>query len=97
MLNGILIAMNLRKKEMNMSISVNLPSFTIGPDTYDDIKKYAGFAGEKVAIIGGETAIEKALPRLKPAIEEAGLIITAIEWYGGEASYSNIDRLAALD
>lgn len=97
MLNGILVAMNLRKKEMNMSISVNLPSFTIGPDAYDDIKKYAGFAGEKVAIIGGETALEKALPRLKPAIQAAGLTITAIEWYGGEASYSNIDRLATLD
>lgn len=50
---------------MNMIISVNLPSFTIGPDAYDDIKRYAGFAGEKVAIIGGETALEKALPRLK--------------------------------
>jgi len=82
---------------MNMSISVNLPSFTIGPDAYDDIKKYAGFVGEKVAIIGGETALEKALPRLKPAIQAAGLSITTIEWYGGEASYSNIDRLVALD
>lgn len=96
-LNGILIAADLRKKEMNMSISVNLPSFTIGPDAYDDIKKYAGFAGEKAAIIGGETALKKALPRLKPAIEAAGLTITTIEWYGGEASYSNIDRLVALD
>ena len=69
---------------MNMSISVNLPSFTIGPDAYDDIKKYAAFAGEKVAIIGGETALGKALPRLKPAIEEAGLIITAIECFGAK-------------
>lgn len=80
-----------------MTLSVNLPSFTIGPDAYDDIKKYAAFAGEKVAIIGGETALEKSLPRLKPAIEAAGLTIATIEWYGGEASYSNIDRLVALD
>ncbi|RPA55905.1 iron-containing alcohol dehydrogenase family protein [Aerococcus agrisoli] len=80
-----------------MSLSVNLPSFTIGPDAYDEIGKYAGFAGNTVAIIGGETALAKSLDRLKPAIEKAGLTITTIEWYGGEASYGNIDRLVALE
>lgn len=79
-----------------MSLSVNLPSFTIGPDAYDEIGKYAGFAGNTVAIIGGKTALEKSLARLELAIKDAGLEITTTEWYGGEASYSNIDRLAEL-
>ena len=80
-----------------MSLSVNLPRFTIGPDAYQEIKKYTGFIGEKVAIIGGKTALEKSLPRLQPEIEKCGLTITAIEWYGGEASYSNIEHLVSLE
>lgn len=80
-----------------MSLSVNLPSFTIGPDAYQEIKKYTGFIGEKVAIIGGKTVLEKSLPRLQPEIEKCGLTITAIEWYGGEASYSNIEHLVSLE
>lgn len=79
-----------------MSITVNLPSFTIGPDAYDAIKEYASFSGKTVAIIGGQTALEKSLPRLKPAIEAANLTITTIEWYGGEASYTHIDRLSNI-
>lgn len=79
-----------------MSITVNLPSFTIGPDAYDELGKYASFMGSTAAIIGGEIALEKSIDKIEAATIKAGISVTTVEWYGGEASYSNIDWLSGL-
>ena len=53
-----------------------LPSYSVGPDAYEEIGFVTKFYGKTVAVVGGETALKKASPRLLPALEKAGLAVT---------------------
>lgn len=48
-----------------MANSVFLPNYTIGTDAYDAIGAICHTFGTKVAIIGGQTALEKVLIKSK--------------------------------
>lgn len=48
-------------------------------------------------VVGGHTAMEKALPKIKEAIEDKDIEITDALWYGGDATYDHVDMLAASD
>lgn len=69
------------------------PGYTIGPDAYEDITAVCTPYGRKVAIIGGERALEAAKREILKAMEDSELEVIGVFWYGGEASRENIDRL----
>lgn len=72
--------------------NIFLPSYTIGLNSYDEIADLALNYGNKVVFIGGKTALEKAselvLEKLKDRVK-----VLDILWYGGEASYENVEKL----
>lgn len=72
-----------------------LPAFTIGAHAYDAIGKITKHFGKKVVIIGGKTALSKAQDTLLDSCKKAGLTVTDVLWYGGDANYENADTLLA--
>ncbi len=68
-----------------------------------DALKYLGACckaqGEKVFILGGKTALEKTQEEIYKQLAAVGVQVIAAEWYGGECSRTNIERLTkqALD
>lgn len=73
--------------------SQNLPSYTIGPDAYQDIPNVLGTA--TVAVIGGKTALEKAKARLAAALEGSSVTPLTYLVYGHQATFENVERLKA--
>ncbi len=72
------------------------PSYTIGPDAYEDIVNICPRYGKKVAIIGGKKALAAAEEQIVAQSKAAGLDVIGVFWYGGEASVENIERLTPL-
>lgn len=70
-----------------------LPGYTIGVDAYEDIKNICPAYGKKAAIIGGEHALKAAADEIIAACGEAGIEVIGPFWYGGEASYKNVDKI----
>lgn len=79
-----------------MNNTLFLPAWSIGPDVYNEVYRIVRPRGTKAAVIGGKTAMEKALPALQAALAGTDLVLTEPIWFGGEASYENADALAAL-
>ena len=48
----------------NVNYSVHLPSYSIGPDCYNEVPYVTRFFGKTAVVLGGETAMEKAKPAL---------------------------------
>ena len=80
-----------------MSYDIYLPSYSIGADVYDKIYDICRPYGKRAVVVGGHTAMEKALPKIKEAIEDKDIEITDALWYGGDATYDHVDMLAASD
>ncbi|NME36051.1 MULTISPECIES: iron-containing alcohol dehydrogenase family protein [Fusobacterium] len=76
-----------------MSQNMFLPNYTIGQDAYKEIKNICEKYGTKIVFIGGKTALEKASFLVRDAIKESKLEIIDEVWYGGEASYENVEML----
>lgn len=70
--------------------SISLPSYTIGDKAYESIDEICLPFGKKVACIGGKTAISKVKTLIS---DSTSLEILDFIWYGGEASYENVDML----
>ena len=70
-----------------------LSSWTIGTDCYDKVYELVCGSGTKAAVIGGKTAMSKAYPPLEEALKGTDIALTEPIWYGGEASYENVDML----
>lgn len=77
-----------------MSLSINLPSISIGTDAYENIEKYCLPYGIKAVVIGGKKALNAAQEAIEKSVEDSKIMITDVLWYGGEATYSNVDRLS---
>jgi glycerol dehydrogenase-like iron-containing ADH family enzyme len=69
------------------------PGYSVGPDAYDDIANVCPAYGRKVAIIGGHHALAAAKEKILKAVEDTPLEVIGVFWYGGEASYENMDAL----
>ncbi|MDR1834288.1 MAG: iron-containing alcohol dehydrogenase family protein [Fusobacteriaceae bacterium] len=76
-----------------MSKSVFLPAYTIGADAYAKVPEICSKFGKTVVFIGGKTALEKAAGLVKEAIKGSGLEVLDTIWYGGEATYENVEEL----
>ena len=79
-----------------MNNTLFLPAWSIGPDVYNEVYQIVRPRGTKVAVIGGKTAMAKALPALTAALAGTDLVLSEPIWFGGEASYENADMLAAM-
>ena len=76
---------------MSVCATQYLPSYTVGTEAYDAIPEVLGNA--KIAVIGGKRALRAASGALSAAIEGTSTSITGTYWYGGQATYANVDRL----
>lgn len=65
-----------------------------GPNALQYLGEFCKTQGERVFILGGNTALNKTKETIQEQLAQAGLQAVAIEWYGGECSKPNIHRLA---
>lgn len=77
--------------------TIYLPDYTIGVDAYKKVANICSSYGNKVVMIGGKTALEKAKDLIAKAIEGSSLEIIDTIWYGGEAAYENVEKLKQYD
>lgn len=70
-----------------------LPSYTVGTEAYGAVRQVVGSA--EAVVIGGHKAMAAGLDRLKAAVEGSDVHIAEALWYGGEATYAQVERLAA--
>ena len=73
--------------------SMHLPSYSIGSKVYDKIPEICEPYGTKVIAIGGHKAINAAKDKIIKACEKSNLQILDFIWYGGEATYENVEEL----
>lgn len=79
---------------MQKDYTVYLPSYSVGED-YMDIPAVTARYGKKAVIIGGKTALEKALDAVMEGVKAADITVTGVLWYGGDATYENVEMLLA--
>ncbi|MBQ1756817.1 MAG: iron-containing alcohol dehydrogenase family protein [Erysipelotrichaceae bacterium] len=75
--------------------SYYLPCYTIGTDAFENFESVMSFYGRKVALLYGEKAFNASRDKVLPALKNFDIIYQTV--YGKEASYANIDRLAAVE
>lgn len=73
--------------------SMHLPSYSIGDKVYEKIPAICEQYGTKVVAIGGHKAIAAAKDKIVKACENSNIEILDFIWYGGEASYENVEAL----
>ena len=73
--------------------SIHLPSYSIGDKVYNKIPEICETYGKKIIAIGGHKAINAAREKIEKAIEGSDLEILDFLWYGGEATYENVEAL----
>ena len=80
-----------------MAVTNILPGYTFGGhDAYEAVPGIVGKYGKKVCIIGGETALSKAVPVLKPVLEPNDITNTNNIDYGKECTYANSEKMSKL-
>lgn len=80
---------------MKKSYSVYLPSYSIGPDCYKEIPAIVKRYGKTIVLVGGKTALSKAKDAILEGIAGSDLEVIDTLWYGGDATYENVDMLMA--
>lgn len=73
--------------------TVFLPNYSIGENSYEVVTNICQGYGKKVVFIGGKTALSKGGPLVREAIKGSHLEVIDEIWFGGEASYENVERL----
>lgn len=74
-----------------------LPSYSYGGhEVYNKVPEFVKPYGSKVAIIGGEIALSKALPVLQPVLHAADMEITDTILFGGECTYERGQEIANM-
>ncbi len=72
-----------------------VPSYTLGGhDAYDKVPEIVAPYGRSVCIIGGKTAMEKALPILMPVLEASELVVLDTIVYGKECTREGAQAIA---
>lgn len=72
---------------------IHLPSYSIGGTVYEQIAEITRAYGRRAVIVGGHKALAAAGARITDALDDSGIEITGVRWYGGEASFENVDTL----
>lgn len=72
---------------------IHLPSYSIGSAIYGQIGGITRAYGRHAVIVGGHKALAAVGELVEGAAKDAGITITGVRWYGGEASYENARAL----
>lgn len=78
----------------NVNYSVHLPSYSIGPDCYNEVPYVTRFFGKTAVVLGGETAMEKAKPALLKGVEGSDVELFGPLPYGGDPPTKTAMRLS---
>lgn len=73
--------------------TLSLPSYSIGENVYQKIGEICTPYGTKAVAIGGEKAINAAKDKILAAVKDTKIEIVDFVYYGGEASYENVEML----
>lgn len=73
--------------------SIYLPSYSIGSNVYQKIPEVCEPYGRKIIAVGGHRGMAAVKALLLDAVKDAELTFLDFVWYGGEASYENVERL----
>ena len=73
--------------------SIYLPSYSIGTDVYKKIPEVCTPYGTKIIAVGGHKAMAAVRELLLEAVKGSALTFLDFVWYGGEATYENVERL----
>ena len=79
----------------NVNYSVHLPSYSIGPDCYNEVPYVTRFFGKTAVVLGGETAMEKAKPAQLKGVEGSDVELLGFLPYGGDSTYEIGDAIIA--
>jgi len=74
--------------------TIGPPLYQRGYDTLPLVGKITAALGQRVLLAGGKTALSVTRARLLASLEEAGLEIVGVEWYGGACTWKNIHDLS---
>ena len=75
------------------SYSLYLPNYTVGADAYKAVPHVCRRFGKTAVVIGGKTAMSKAKEALEDGVKGSNLTITDYIWFGGDATYENVETL----
>ncbi len=73
--------------------SISLPNYSIGNNVYEKISEICLPFGKKAICIGGKTAVSKVKDLIIDACKGSELEILGFLWYGGDATYANVEKL----
>lgn len=80
----------------NVNYSVHLPSYSIGPDCYNEVPYVTRFFGKTAVVLGRRDRYGKAKPALAlKAVEGSDVELLGFLPYGGDSTYENGDALIA--
>lgn len=93
--NGMYLPFSNADKRRNYmeNYSMYFPSYSVGTKVYDKIYEICSTYGKNIVCIGGKRALQAAEEGIREAISNTELQITGVLWYGGEASYENVEAL----
>jgi len=72
-----------------------LPAYSIGSAVYEKAPAICRRAGRTAVLIGGRKALAAAGDAIEKAFRDSGVAILDRRWYGGEATWENVEALAA--
>lgn len=73
------------------------PGYSVGTDSYQDLVPVCSRFGTKAVIIGGHHALAAAEGKIRANVTGSPLAIVDSQWYGGEASMENVERLKGME
>ncbi len=80
-----------------LASTTQAPGYTFGgDDAYEKVPEVVSVYGKKVCILGGKTALSKAMPTLEPILKANDFVITDTVVYGNECVYAHAQELAKL-
>jgi len=75
--------------------SMYLPAYSIGNAVYEKAPAICRKAGKTAVLIGGKKALAAAGDAIEKAFRDSEVAILDRRWYGGEATWENVEALAA--
>lgn len=73
-----------------------LPDYTIGAHALERLPEICGQESARIFIIGGKKALAASEEKLLNVCEQGRLEVVGTQWYGGECTFSSIERLSAM-
>lgn len=80
-----------------MSVNLTVPTvYRRGLDILEGIGEFCAEKGSRVLLIGGKNALAAAQERITGSLLAAGVEVIGVEWYGGECTWANIEKVSQI-